>query len=1050
MAESKSQKRKVKSLLAELSIILAVILVTYLLSESKIFGLIEQGTYDLRLVFRPTQRTAPEIVYMNIDDASLLKFGRWPWPRSHFGEIVSTLKRFGAKTVFLDIEFPEQSAKILKESITGRSVMHSMEVFQEGSSASIDNVKQNLTDNLKTETLESNLEGLRGYLDMEIRGLRESLGSAIVNPDQVFADALRRCGNVYSVFFVEEPYAQVLVEAQIRLDQIQDYVDAHPDEAFDELPEKLRAGADSRRMFDRAKLAHYLRNNLDVHSSAAAQDLDLDPNWVSRNIETARQGVLAEAISKEVKEASSASFEEISAWVSKKLHIANPGNHEEFMRKFYAKASSQQIVIDGFSMPIIGNAQGMDYLSSEDFQPPIPLFAQYFRGLGFSNVKPDTDGSIRSVPLFWRLEDRLVKHCAFRLVCDYLNVKDDQIQIVEGPKVVLESSRGRIEIPVDPKAGMLINWAGSFLGSFEHRSLDGVRDYLNLQRDYRFHLQQGDRSAKYPFYAETVKKITVLEDRVADLEFELYHPRSSFKANDEAELKAQEEALEQHRLELADAYEREKELEDQIFELTQRDLDKLKRLLEKENKRAKPRTRMLEKVGKILRSTEGEMKQARRYREALRERSEQLTKIVKDRICMVGSVASGTTDLGTMPYQEVYPKVGVHANVINTILQGRFLRRMDWWPSFIVLVTIALLSGLLFPRVSIISGSILLLELLGAYLVVAYVILAKYGLWISVAPAICAIFLNYTCISVYRYLGEEAEKRFVTGVFAHYLSKDVIDELIEDPDKVKLGGEEVQITPFFSDVAGFSTISEKLTASQLVELLNEYLSAMTDILLKHGGTLDKFEGDAVIAFFGAPLRFDDHAVRACLTSIEMQEWLVEARQKWRAEGRPQMKARIGLSTGAAVVGNMGSATRFNYTMMGDTVNLAARLEGANKPYGTYNMMPASTYEAAKHKIEARELDRILVVGKLEPITVYELICRKGELTPDQQNKIELYTQGLELYRKREWEKASESFLKAEELKGGDPPSREYIRRCEEFAAFPPPEDWNGTYQMTSK
>ncbi|MBI2945166.1 MAG: CHASE2 domain-containing protein [Candidatus Wallbacteria bacterium] len=1052
MAESSARKKQRQALMAELAIVMAVIVTTYVLSSTRIFRLVEQGTYDYRMIFRPRQETAQQIVYMNIDDASLLKFGRWPWPRSHHARIISTLKYFGAKNVFLDIEFPEESPKILKESISGQSFFHSLDIFEEGTLAGIENAKGVLLKQAQQVGIEAPLQGLHDYVGMQVGSLRRDLQNAVVNPDQVFVDELRRCGNIYSVFFVEEPSARVLLEAQARLKAIESYVKDHPDEPYDRLPGNLKDSLDARDLYNLVKLRMYLRNHIDAPTTLAASDLGLDPDYVSREIETARQYVLEEAIVREVREAAKASFEDVSAWVVKKLSIANPGNYEEFMKKFYTKASSQQIVKNRFSMPLFSSDVPLEMPSSDDFQPPISLFAHQFKGLGFSNVKPDNDGSIRSVPLFWRLGNRVVKHAAFRLVCDYLGVKDTDIELHPGPKVVLRTQQGPIAIPVDHEGQMLINWAGDFLTSFEHRSLDGVRDFLNLTEDYRFHLKQGDMSGKYAQYALHLDKVKELEVAAGELEYAAANPA----AVDATVASTATAALGQVRAELEAAYKKRDEYEDEMFKGTlgapghKGTLEKVKELIAREKARPQPDQGKLSRLLATAESSEKEMREAQRYRVALNERKEQLGRIVKDRICMVGSVASGTVDLGVMPYQEVYPKVGVHANVINTVLTRHFIRRIDRLPSFLILITVALASGLLFPRVSILSGSILLVEMIAAYAVIAYVVLRNWGLWIDVAPQVCAIFLNYTCISVYRYVTELAQRRFVEKVFAHYLSQEVIDQLIEDPDRVRLGGEETEITPFFSDVAGFSTISEKLTPTELVNLLNEYLTEMTNILLKYQGTLDKYEGDAVIAFFGAPLHFNDHAAKACFASLEMQQAMVQMRERLKAEGRPLLKMRIGLNTGRAVVGNMGSQDRFNYTMMGDTVNLASRLEGANKPYGSYIMMSQWTQKAAQDQIESRELDRILVVGKLEPVTVYELLSRKGQLERAKQNIIEVYNQGLDLYRKREWMAACEKFMQADQFPGGDPPSREYIRRCQEFAAFPPPDDWDGTYQMKDK
>ncbi len=303
------------------------------------------------------------------------------------------------------------------------------------------------------------------------------------------------------------------------------------------------------------------------------------------------------------------------------------------------------------------------------------------------------------------------------------------------------------------------------------------------------------------------------------------------------------------------------------------------------------------------------------------------------------------------------------------------------------------------------------------------------------------------------YVGSK-EKRFIKNAFQHYLSPTVIKQLTENPNLLKLGGEKKVLTAFFSDVASFSTISEKLTPEELVNLLNEYLTDMTDIVLEFEGTVDKFEGDAIIAFFGAPVSFEDHARRACLVSIDMQKRLAELRKKWSHEKHwpknvHNMRMRIGLNTGPMVVGNMGSKTRMDYTMMGDSVNLASRLEGANKQYGTYNMISEFTYEAAKDYIEARELDLIRVVGKSEPVKVYQLLCRKGELPEDSNKLYKIFSKGIELYREQRWDDAILKFEDALKL-NDDEPSKRYIERCNQFKINPPQKDWDGVFTLTSK
>jgi len=299
-------------------------------------------------------------------------------------------------------------------------------------------------------------------------------------------------------------------------------------------------------------------------------------------------------------------------------------------------------------------------------------------------------------------------------------------------------------------------------------------------------------------------------------------------------------------------------------------------------------------------------------------------------------------------------------------------------------------------------------------------------------------------------MSEEKMRKGVRSAFENFMDPKVVHEILKEPENIKLGGEEREVTVYFSDIEKFSTISEKLQPAELIELLNEYLSEMTDQILDHGGFLDKYIGDAIVAAFGAPLEQPDHAVKACLTTIDNQKRISELNAKFKEEGRLQIKARIGLNTGRVLVGNVGSTNRLSYTVIGDEVNLGARLEAANKYYGTYTMISERTYELAKDHIEARELDLILVVGKEKPVKVYELIDRKGQIEDSKREVIKLYEDGLEMYRGKEWQKAIDLFQKALNKDPHDGPSLTYIERCKDYIQNPPPENWDGVYVLTEK
>ena len=251
---------------------------------------------------------------------------------------------------------------------------------------------------------------------------------------------------------------------------------------------------------------------------------------------------------------------------------------------------------------------------------------------------------------------------------------------------------------------------------------------------------------------------------------------------------------------------------------------------------------------------------------------------------------------------------------------------------------------------------------------------------------------------------------------------------------------------FFSDVAGFTSVAESLSPEDLTELLNLYLSEMTAVIFQNGGTVDKFIGDAIVAFWNAPLDQPDHAALACQAALDCQKRLVELRDRVRQQSGQELHMRIGLNTGPMVVGNMGSSDRFDYSVLGDAVNLGARLEGACKQYGIWILIGEGTYAEVKDRFEAREIDLIRVVGKREPVRVYELLARGGQLSAERRKVLARFEEGLALYRERKWTTAVGVFKALDD----DPVARVYLSRCQQYQVSPPPDDWDGVWELTQK
>ncbi len=439
------------------------------------------------------------------------------------------------------------------------------------------------------------------------------------------------------------------------------------------------------------------------------------------------------------------------------------------------------------------------------------------------------------------------------------------------------------------------------------------------------------------------------------------------------------------------------------------------------------------------------------------------------KIVFVGQTVTGKADAGPTPRGAYSPLVLVHANVVNNILQGDFAQRVPDWMVWAAMIVVAYYCAWLAMR-----HSILMLALVFVLVGVIYTGVILWGwigwsLWFPwVGPMLGFTVLEFILVGR-RVWHEQKAKQEIKGMFGSYVSPDVVEKLINAGEPPHLGGIETEITAYFSDIQSFSSFSEKMPPNRLVELMNEYLTACTDIVQAEGGTLDKYIGDAVVAMFGAPAVQVDHAYHACLTTLRVQQCLEELRAKWKGEGDKwpeivwRMRSRVGLNTGRCIVGNMGSRTRFNYTMMGDDVNLAARMESGAKSWGVYTMCTEATKSACLvhggDRIIFRPLGRIVVKGRAKVTEIHEVVGLK-ENTPDKTREcIGLFEQGLARFYACDWDGAMTLFARSALLEPNQPgsdssissnPSLVYLKIVEQYRRIPPAPDWDGVYVMSEK
>ncbi len=584
---------------------------------------------------------------------------------------------------------------------------------------------------------------------------------------------------------------------------------------------------------------------------------------------------------------------------------------------FYFPRSTDKTSLPGKSFLQFGLKNNLIeyFISENDIVTPLPGLLDASAGTGYVNGYPDDDGVTRSAVLFIRYLDRIYPIISFRIACDFLGVKLDDLQFKPGKYLKIPLRNNTIQIPVDDYCQMLVNYSCG-IESFNPYSFADIMTSYNQ-------IQQG----KNP-----------------------------------------------------------------IIDLS----------------------------------------------------------ILSNKIILIGTTATGTTDLKPIPFSSVYPMVGVHASIIDTIVNENFIRTAPVLWEILLLLLLGCLMGIIIPKLKPISGVVFTLILTGIYLFFNYHSFATLGISFKIIYPMLLIFLSDLSIVIYRHATEEKEKKWIRNVFSTYITPSVVNKILKEPESLKLGGERREMTVYFSDLSGFTTISESLSPEDLVHLINEYLSAMTDIIFKHEGTLDKYEGDAIMAFWNAPIDQHDHAFLCCRAALDCLDELGKLQKKWEKEGRPQLSMRIGINTGPMIVGNMGSNTRMDYTVMGDSVNLGARLESANKEYNTTIMISESTKKQVESRIECRELDALKVKGKNKPIHVYELMALKGNLSDEKTRAIKLYNQGLLYYKGRKWPEGIKVFTEALGLLPNDGPVKTYLSRCKEYQHNPPSGDWDGVWELKTK
>lgn len=427
---------------------------------------------------------------------------------------------------------------------------------------------------------------------------------------------------------------------------------------------------------------------------------------------------------------------------------------------------------------------------------------------------------------------------------------------------------------------------------------------------------------------------------------------------------------------------------------------------------------------------------------------------VDGRVVFVAATAVGTWDQRVTPLERAVPGVYVHATLAQNLLDNRHLTR----PLYVVAVEllliglIGLIAGFVMTRFDVAGQLVTAFGMVAAWFLVDQLLLFANGLIVYTVLPVFQIFVTLLAVALWRFFVEQRERRATKQAFGQYLSPRVMEQVLSDPEEyLKLGGRRYEATVLFSDIRGFTTISEALSPEELGRMLNLYMTPMTDIVFEFEGTLDKYIGDAVMAFWGAPVEQSDHALRACRAGLRMMEEVDRLNAVFMEEGLPRIAIGIGLSSGPMTIGNMGSDDHFAYTALGDRVNLGARLEGQTKDYGVSIIISDACHEQVKEAMMCRELGSIRVKGKFEPVRIYELIGERGRCGA-KRPFVEAFHRGLALFRAQRWDEAVLAFEQALEEAGeeGDKTTDLYLAWCHEYEEVPPPPGWDGVRVATTK
>ncbi len=667
-------------------------------------------------------------------------------------------------------------------------------------------------------------------------------------------------------------------------------------------------------------------------------------------------------------------------------------------------------------------------LTAHSMLPPLHPFLSGARGVGFANAEADEDGVIRRPWLVGSFEGRPYLYMGFE---GALRQIDEPVEVVIRPsevevRILGGAPRRHAVLPIDGEGRMLLNWAGN-ADRKRRQDLGADQWYFRHVTFFRMVTFHENRTRDLDANVRSI-----IEDQRASQPHHKEYLDLSGRLSKPAELAFEEARAVESRM-------------DEIRRKILADLETDTRAIEAELPKLEGKQRLQDRLRQQL-------DKLRQWREGIRsayDEEEKLRKLVEGKICFVGSASTAGGDLHSSPLGPATPGVDAQANVANMTLTGQVIRRVPPWVNFAGLLAAGLLVTLAVTyrnaawSTAATAGVVAVSA--GAY----WMLFTGPSVLVSGAGPLTEAVFNFAAVMTFKEVVTRRSKRKLQRELEKNTSPELVGILIEHPELLARP-RKMEGTFFFSDIKSFTSISEKMAPEVLVPFINRYLDKMTGALKRRQAFLDKYIGDGIMALFGIPVPSEDHARNACRAALESQEILRGLNLELAREGRPEIHSRIGIHSGEAIAGYVGAADRSDYTVLGDAVNLASRLEGANKEYGTAIMISGATRDRVGDEFELRELDRIRVVGKENAVRIFELVAPAGAAGPFPPGFLEAYRGALASYGERRWKEAMDGFAHALELKPGDTPSEIYAERARVFLQSPPADGWDGVFDLKSK